>query len=160
MAITYDPSKVLSKIAPRKKLKKLLTRGAKLKRTALSFVKDIDFLDKKKITEVAIKTVKSYEQRLEATDKPKDIKKEIKKNPKLLMHRVENEVLLQITEGIKEKYRGEYYIWLPSDANEPDPEHQLKYGKKFQVGVGEMPGERYGCRCGMQILTSDTELNI
>jgi uncharacterized protein YunC (DUF1805 family) len=41
----------------------------------------------------------------------------------------------------------------------PDSQHQLLYGKKFKVGTGDkegnMPGERWGCMCGMKILDVD-----
>ena len=54
----------------------------------------------------------------------------------------------------------EFYRWMPSDAKNPDPEHQLLYGKIFRVGEGDkegnMPGERYGCRCGIEWLDSET----
>lgn len=148
---------MLKRIAPEKKIEKLLTGKVTLKKTALSFVDDIDFLDKKRVSEVALKTIKGYKERI-ALDKT--VKKEILNDPVFLLNRVQNEVVLQVSEGIKEKYDGEFYIWLPSDAEEPDPEHQLNYGEKFQIGVGEMPGERYGCRCGMEILTKDTKLEL
>ena len=42
---------------------------------------------------------------------------------------------------------------------EKGPEHQLLYGKIFKVGEGDkngnMPCERYGCKCGIEWLTSD-----
>lgn len=85
---------------------------------------------------------------------------EIKKNPKQLIQRVQNEIIFQVKERIKEKYDGEKYEWLPSDADEPDPEHQLLYGTIRTVGVGEMPGDRYGCKCGMRILTDEEKLNL
>lgn len=68
--------------------------------------------------------------------------------------------MFQVAGEIKDRYEGEFYIWLPSDAEEPDPEHQLNYGKKFQVGEGEMPGDRFGCRCGMEILVPETKLDL
>ena len=168
MSIVYDPKKMLSKIAPKKKVEKLLKRNVTLKKTALSFLDDAEFLDKKKVVDVALKTVNSYQERIAKAQADAGLEKsagrgvqdEISKNPKLLIQRVQNEIVLQITEEIKSKYEGEFYIWLPSDADEPDPEHQLNYGKTFQVGVGEMPGERIGCRCGMEILTNDEKLNL
>jgi len=123
----------------------------------LSFVDDIDFLDKKRVAEVALKTIKGYKKRIK---EDKTVKAEIVNDPAFLINRVQNEVVLQISEGIREKYDGEFYIWLPSDADEPDPEHQLNYGKRFQVGDGEQPGDRYGCRCGMEVLTKDTKLEL
>lgn len=157
MPFVYDPRKLLSRIAPNKKVEKLLSGKVSLKKTALSFVDDIDFIDKKRVSEVALKTIKGYKERIKDD---KTAKAEILADPANLINRVQNEVVLQISEGIKEKYDGEFYIWLPSDADEPDPEHQLNYGKKFQIGDGEMPGERYGCRCGMEILTKDNQLTL
>mgnify|MGYP007100049221 CR=1 FL=1 len=157
MSIVYDPKKLLKKIAPEAKVKRLLGKNVSLKKTALSFVDNIDFLNKKRVTEVALKTVKGYKSRIKAD---KSIKSDIVDDPAQLIQRVQNEVVLQIGSEIKKQYEGEFYIWLPSDAEEPDPEHQLNYGKKFEIGVGEMPGERYGCRCGMEILVQQTELEL
>lgn len=168
MPIIYDPRKMLSKIAPEKKVKRLLSSKVSLKKTALSFVDDIDFINRKRVTEVALKTVKGYQQRIAAAvvdagyDKAagREEKSQILDDPKQLIQRVQNEVVLQISAEIKDKYEGEQYEWLPSDAEEPDPEHQLNYGKVFTVGEGEMPGERYGCRCGMRILVKEDQLNL
>ena len=161
MSIVYDPTKLLKKIAPESKIEKLLTKNLTLKKAALSFIDDIDFLNKKNVTATALKVVKSYKARLKEDEgSKKELKDEIKADPALLIQRVQNEVLLQVKEGIKEKYSGEFYIWLPSDADEPDPEHQLNYGKKFQIGDGEMPQDRYGCRCGMEILVDEKTLEL
>lgn len=158
MTIKYDPTSELRKIAPESKIKKLVSKGSvSLKKSALSFVDAIDFLDKRAVSKVALKTIKGYKKRLkdEAVDKT-----ELLKDPRQLIQRVQNEVVFQIAESIKETYTGEKYEWLPSDADEPDPEHQLNYGKVFTVGEGEMPGDRYGCRCGMNILVKESKLNL
>lgn len=157
MTIRYFPEKLLAKIAPAKKVENLITSKAGLRKTALSFVNDIDFLDKKAIADVALKTIKGYKERIK--DDP-DVKADIVDDPVQLVQRVQNEVVFQVAQGIADKYDGEFYVWLPSDADEPDPEHQLNYGETFQIGVGEMPGDRYGCRCGMEILVKDKELNL
>jgi hypothetical protein len=155
--IKYEPSKLIKKIAPEKKLKKLLNKNLTLKKAALSFTSDADVLSKKSIERVALKTIKGYKARIK--DDP-SIKGELLADPKQLVQRVQNEVVTQIADEIKTKYNGEFYVWLPSDADEPDPEHQLNYGKTFQIGDGEMPGDRYGCKCGMQILVDDSSLDI
>lgn len=154
--IKYEPSKLLKKIAPKKKIEKLVSKNATLKKAALSFIDDIDFLDKKSIARVALNTIKGYKERI----KEGENKDEILGDPAQLVQRVQNEVVLQIGEEIRTKYDGEAYVWLPSDADEPDPEHQLNYGKTFQIGDGEQPGDRYGCRCGMQILVEDSSLDL
>lgn len=155
--IKYEPSKLLKKIAPQKKIERLLKSNLSLKKAALSFVSDFDFLDEKSISRVALKTIKGYKARVKEDP---DIKEDILSDPAQLVQRVQNEVVLQIADEIKDKYAGEFYVWLPSDADEPDPEHQLNYGKTFQVGDGEMPGDRFGCRCGMEILVDDNALNL
>lgn len=155
--IVYDPKALLTKIAPKSKIKKLLSDSFSLKKTALSFVNDIDFVSKKDISRIALKTIKGYKQRIKADP---DVKQDILKDPAQLVQRVQNEVITQVADEIKTKYAGEFYEWLPSDADEPDPEHQLNYGKTFQIGDGEMPGDRFGCRCGMRILVQDSSLKI
>jgi hypothetical protein len=157
LPIKYDPNELMQKVAPKKKIKKLLSKSVTLKKTALSFLSEIEFLDRKKITETALKVVKNYQSRIDAETAEK---KDLTKDPALLIHRVQNEIVLQVSDSIRENYRGEFYVWLPSDAEEPDPEHQLNYGKEFQIGVGEMPGERIGCRCGMQILVKENQLQL
>lgn len=157
MAIIYDPKKMLQKIAPETKIKKLLSGTVSLKKTALSFVDAVDFINKRSVSKVALKTIKSYKERIKADESQKS---EILDDPKLLINRVQNEVVFQISNEIKDTYGGEQYEWLPSDADEPDPEHQLNYGKVFTIGVGEMPGERIGCRCGMNILVKQTKLEL
>lgn len=157
MAIIYDPNSLIKKIAPPSKIEKLVSGRVSLKKAALNFVDAVDFIDKKKVSEVALKTIASYKARIKADESVKD---EVLNNPRQLIQRVQNEVIFQVANGIKDKYSGERYEWLPSDAEEPDPEHQLNYGKVFTIGEGEMPGERIGCRCGMNILVNETRLNL
>ncbi len=155
--VKFEPDKLLAKIAPESKIKKLLKSNLSLKKTALSFVNDIEFLDKKQIMNTALKVIKGYKQRVKDDPEVEDV---IKKDPAQLIQRVQNEVILQIGQAIKDKYHGESYIWLPSDADEPRPEHQLNYGQEFQIGDGEMPGDEWGCRCGMQILVDGSSLEL
>ncbi len=155
--IKYEPDKLLAKIAPKTKIKKLLKGNISLKKTALSFVDDVDFINKKNVADTALKVIKGYKERIKEDP---DLEDAIKANPAQLIQRVQNEVILQIADSIKDKYDGERYIWLPSDADEPRPEHQLNYGSEFTIGDGEMPGDEYGCRCGMQILVADTQLDL
>lgn len=155
--IVYDPSKMLKKIAPVSKIKRLLKGNLSLKKAALNFVDAVDFIDKKSVSSVALKVVKNYKARVEADDATKS---ELLADPKLLIQRVQNEVITQISAEIKTNYEGEQYEWLPSSADEPDPEHQLNYGKIFTVGDGEFPGDRYGCQCGANILVKESDLDL
>lgn len=168
MSIVYDPKKLLRKIAPERKIERLVSSRLTLKKAALSFVDSIDFIDKSRVAEVALKTIKAYQLREAAAvvkagldrSAGREEREAIVDDPKQLVQRVENEVVLQVSQGIKKQYAGKTYTWLPSDAEEPDPEHQLNYGKVFTIGDGEMPGERYGCRCGMEIHTDETQLKL
>lgn len=125
---------------------------------------DIDFISKKTIEKVALKTVKQYKKRFK-NEKESGLSASAAKeaalaDKKLMVNRVQSAIVLEVSQEIKKEYLGEFYIWLPSNAQEPDPEHQLNYGSTFQVGKGEMPGERYGCLCGMDILVKGTKLDI
>lgn len=157
MSIKYEPSKILRKIAPEKKIEKAVSSRLSLKKAALRFSAEFDFLDTKAIERVALKTIKGYKQRVKEDP---DLKAGLVDDPAQLVQRVQNEVVLQIGNEIKDQYAGEFYTWLPSDAEEPDPEHQLNYGKKFQIGDGEQPGDRIGCRCGMEILVDGSQLEL
>lgn len=165
MSITYDPKQMLKEIAPDSKIKKLVSRRLDFKRAALSFIDDISFIDKKAVANVTLKTLKNYRQRrdaemAESKASGKELESELAQSPMQLIQRVQNEVIFQVSQEIKSNYEGEQYEWLPSDADEPDPEHQLNYGKVFTIGDGEMPGERYGCKCGMRILVKESELKL
>lgn len=165
MAIVYDPKQMLKNVAPDAKIKRMVSKRLDFKRAALGFIDGIPFIDKKAVANVALKTLKSFRQRRDAEAAIKkadgqDLEKELVQSPMQLIQRVQNEVIFQVSQGIKEQYRGEQYEWLPSDADEPDPEHQLNYGKIFTIGEGEMPGERIGCKCGMRILVKDSELKL
>ena len=174
--IIYDPGKMLKRIAPDAKIKRLVSGKVSLKRTALAFVdaaadKDVGVLNKKAITDVANKTVRGYQERIaKATvaagfDRAagSEVKEVILDDPKQLIQRVQNEIVLQVSAKIREQYGDEEAEWLPSEANEPDPEHALNYGKTFKISEGingEIPGERIGCLCGMRILTKQTRLDL
>lgn len=162
MSILVDPTAILEKALPKKRLEKILNkRTLTIKQSALKISAGLP-IDKEAVVDTALNVVASYRQRLKELD-PTDARLEkqaITKDPKLLVNRVQNAVVFQISEKIKENYAGQRYKWLPSDANEQDPEHALNYGKIFVVGEGEMPGERYGCRCAIEILTDEDELDL
>ena len=162
--ITFDPTELLKKYVPENKIKKLLTQKLTLNKTMLSMFSDMEFVTKKEMTNVVLKAVKQYKKKyagLIKEDVPKtEAIAETLNEKKMLVNRVQDTVVFQISQSVKENYEGEYYKWLPSDAEIPDPLHQLKYGKTFQIGDGEQPGDRFGCRCGMEILTKEKNLVI
>jgi hypothetical protein len=78
--IKYDPAQLLRKIAPEKKVTKLVSKNAGLKKSALSFVDDIDFISRKEVTTVALKVLKNYKERIKDDE---TIKKDLISDPKL-----------------------------------------------------------------------------
>lgn len=164
MSIIFDPRNMLKKIAPVRKVEKILSGRVTVKKTALSFLDDVEGIDKKQVLDVALKTVKSYKARIKATEEAAgEIKAEIVDDPKLLINRVQNEIVFQMHEGIRRNYRGQRARWLPSDADEPRPEHQLNYGKEYIIGEGINgiePGDEYGCKCGVEILDETGQLDL
>lgn len=164
MSIIFDPRNMLKKIAPLKKVEKILSGRVTVKRTALRFLDDAEGIDKDQVLDVALKTVKGYKARIKAADDDaKEIKAEIVDDPKQLIQRVQNEIVFQMHQGIQRNYKGRKAIWLPSDADEPRPEHQLNYGKEYIIGEGINgiePGDEYGCKCGIEILTEETQLDL
>lgn len=164
MTIKYRPDDMLRKIAPKAKVDKLVSGRLTLNKAVLSQLADADFLSKKALERTALRTLKQYKARYQdekdsglSTSEALD---EATNDNKLMINRVQNTVVNEVAKEIKDQYRGEYYTWLPSDAVTPDPLHSLNYGKRFQIGKGEMPGDRYGCRCGMAILVDETKLDL
>lgn len=154
---------MLKKIASESKIKRMVSGRFSLKRAVLSTIGSEDFpIDKNSVAKVASKTLKSYKSRIKASDED-ELSEEIRKNPKQLIQRVQNEVIYQVHDSIKDRYKGKRARWLPSDADEPRPEHQLNYGKIYIIGEGingVEPGDEYGCKCGVEILTDETKLDI
>lgn len=162
--IRYHPLELLRKIAPAQKVERLVSSRLTLNRAVLSMFDDIDFLSKDVLTRTALRTIREYKQRFQQEKEegtpPAQAKEDAVNDKRLLVNRVQNSVIQQVAGEIKDQYSGEYYKWLPSTADEPDPLHQLKYGKKYQIGKGEMPGDRWGCKCGMQILVKESKLEL
>lgn len=164
MAIRYLPSNVLRRMANKKRVEKLVKNNLTLNRAAFNSLAASNILPKKKLEEIAIKVIRSYrssygDERKLGVSKTEALETALN-DKKLMVQRVQNASLNEITSEIKSQYAGEFYEWLPSDAEEPDPLHQLNYGKRFRLGKGEAPGDRYGCKCGMNILVDETELEL
>jgi len=155
----FDPRSMLKKIAPRSKIKRMISSRLGVKRTALAIVdaaaeSEIGLIDKKKVLDVALKTIAGYEKRIqEATTTA--IRDAILDDPKQLIQRIQNEFVFQAQQKLQAQYKGQRARWLPSSAEEPDPLHQKNYGKEYIIGEGidgEEPGDRFGCQCGVEIL--------
>lgn len=163
--IRYSPLKLLKKVAPERLVKRMTTKNLSLNRATLKSLSGAaDILGRKKLEKVALKVIRQYRKKYsdlrEEGESVTEARDTSLNGSVLMVQRVQNEIVFEIKEEIKHTYRGEMYEWLPSDADEPDPEHQLNYGKRFTIGKGEMPGDRPGCRCGMRILVEEEELDL
>lgn len=162
MPVNVAPRLIAKKLLPKKTAQKLVTNKLSLNKAAVTMLSKSGLLGKKKVEEVALKVIKEYRQSFkddvaEGASKA-DALDQTLNDKKLLVQRVQDTATREVTKEVKKVYRGERYIWLPSQAETPDPLHQLNYGKKFWVGKGEMPGDRWGCQCAMRILVDEDEL--
>jgi len=164
LAIRYEPEKILKKMASKKKIESLITDRLTLNRAVLNSLNETGILGKKQLEFVGLNVARKYRDKAdELTDEgltKKESREEVLENKRLLVQRIQNATVYEITQTIKRKYAGEFYIWLKSTAENPDHKHKRKYGKKYVVGRGEMPGDRYGCQCGMEILVKAKRLNL
>lgn len=154
MAIDYRPAEIIKKSLSKSKIKKLVGKDFSLNKLALKTINTQGIIPKKQLSQVTLKVLKSYKKRFENGESKEEI------GIDLLAERLQNTAMKETTDVVTDAYYGEFYEWLPSDSETPDPEHQLKYGEIFQIGKGEMPQDRYGCKCGMRILTDDETLDL
>ena len=162
MAIRYEPKKLLAKMAPDGTIEKLVTRKAGVNKIIVRSLARTGILSPKELESIALKVAKDYKARIaeEIADgaTPADAFDDGTNGQRLLINRVQNATVAEVTKRVQEKYDGERYVWLPSTAATPRAEHVRKYGKKYRLGRGEKPGDAYGCQCGMKILVDETRL--
>ena len=139
----------------------LLTQRMTFRQAAMQAILKATGISKRKVNATVYKVLDEYDKKAEKLEAEgvEAFRKDAINNEKLLRQRVEMLVLYNEVKEQKEEHAGEYYRWLPSESKVPDPEHQLLYGKIFKVGEGDkngnMPCERYGCKCGIEWLTLD-----
>lgn len=179
MSIIFDPKSMLRKVAPRAKIKRMVTSRMGLKRTILANIgTDLIPIDNGSMAKVARATLLGYKERIAKAQVEAGFEKSagtavkaaLLDDPRQLIQRVQNEVIFQVHQGIQKKYSGKRARWLPSDAEEPRPNHALAYGKEYIIGEGlpvgddgdtVEPGDEWGCQCGIEILdTDETQLDL
>lgn len=164
MAIRFHPREFAKKLAPKKTIEKLVRGNLTVNRAAATMLQNSGILKKKTLEEVAIKVIRGYKEKYsdlrDVGASVAEAKDEALNGKKLLVDRVQSAATHEVSKQVKKEYRGEFYTWLPSDADEPDPIHALNYGETFQLGKGEAPGDRYGCQCGMEIQVDETRLSL
>lgn len=158
----FRPDDFKKKVLPRGFLSEnLLKNGMTLKKKAMQALIFAN-VGEDQLQKTVLKVANLYENKVDnllANGIPKTKANILAKNgEKLLRQRIESLVIYSEVQKIKKDNKGKYYEWLPSGADEPSPQHQLLYGKTFLMGEGDnegnIPGERYGCDCGMKILTN------
>ncbi len=143
-------------------VEKLVTPSLTVNRAALNAIATSGVLGKKELEFVALGVLRDYRERaLNLEDEgltKSDARGEVLDDKSLLVNRIQNATVAAITEKVQEQYHGEFYTWTKSSAATPDKEHMKKYGKRYQLGKGEKPGDRYGCKCGMDIHVKESRL--
>lgn len=155
----FWPDRYLKRVVPKGVVKHgLLNSNLKIKQSYLKAIILATAVDQKALTAQVYNVVEAYriKEKQLMDDGVRAFKKEALNGQALLETRINNFLVFTEVQEIKCKYQGRNYRWLPSSAEEADPQHQLLYGKIFLVGAGDkdgyMPGERWGCKCGIEIL--------
>ena len=138
----------------------LKKKNLTLKQNAMQALILATSFSKREINSTVAKVADIYQQKIDdLSDEgiPKAKASVIAKSgEKLLKQRIAGLVIFDAVQQIKAENENDFYDWLPSASDTPDPEHALLYGKRFKVGEGDkegnMPMERYGCNCGMRII--------
>ena len=162
MGQRFDPQTWLKRVFPKGIEKSgLLNDKLEIKKTYLKALVRATAVSQRKLTQEIYKTVDFYlekEERLKAQG-VRAFKQEALNGQALLTERIKNFLVYSEVQAQKKAHKGRMYRWLPSSAEEPDPEHQLLYGKVFREGEGDkdghMPGERWGCQCGIEWLDDE-----
>jgi hypothetical protein len=157
------PETILKKSLPNNFFEQnLLTKDFSLKKKAMQALILATTATKREINASVLKVADIYQSKIDdLTDEglPKAKATVIAKaGESLLKQRIAGLVIFDAVEVIKKNNEGEKYRWLASSSENPDPQHQLLYGKIFNVGEGDqegnMPMERFGCNCGIEILSN------
>lgn len=167
MGTRFDPADWLARVLPKNFEKSgLLSENLSIKQRYLKALVRATSLSGKEITEEVYKMVDFYEKK-EAELKAAGVrayKQEALNGQALLKQRIKNMLVFTEVQEQRKAHKGQWYRWLPSNATTPDPEHALLYGKIFREGTGDkqgnMPGERYGCQCGIEWLDSEEQKQI
>lgn len=162
MGTRFDPADWLARVLPKNFEKSgLLSENLSIKQKYLKALVRATSLSGKEITEKVYKMVDFYEKK-EAELKAAGVrayKQEALNGQALLKQRIKNMLVYTEVQEQRKAHKGQWYRWLLSNAQTPDPEHALLYGKIFLEGTGDkqgnMPGERYGCQCGIEWLDGD-----
>ena len=166
MSIIFLPTEFIDRVAKMRDFKRLMTRDMSLNRTVMRMIAQASGVPQTVLNKAAAKVIRNYKRNVreevrEGSSKG-DAVSDVVNDSRMLVQRVTNTIIQETSAQLKTDYRGERYRWLPSDANEPRPEHQAKYGRVFVLGRGEAPQDAYGCLCGMEILvdTGDEDEQI
>lgn len=159
MGDKFYPDRFLKQVMPKSFYSQnLVDKDFDLKKNALKAINRARTITGRPIDTTVYNVLSQYEQKYKGLiaegESSTQAFNEAVNNSALLRQRIEQAVVYDEIQNLKTQHAGEFYRWLPSSAANPDPEHQLLYGKIFRVGDGDkngnMPGERSGCQCGIE----------
>lgn len=151
----FLPDRFLSDVLPPHFwTRKILTRELDPKKTVMRAIVSATIVSKRDLNETYARAIGFYDTKIAKlkNDGVRAYKSQALDNERLLKSRIANLIIWNEVQEIKKENKGRRYRWLPSSAKEPRADHQLRYGQVFTVGDGEMPGEAYGCQCGIEWL--------
>ena len=166
----FYPKEFLKKVLPKGFWRKELLNKFEIKKEYLRALTTSKAINGRKIKASIYRTIAEYENKykslivaaggnLTKSKAYNEAYNEAVKEEALVKQRIENAVVYDEVQELKKEHAGANYRWLPSDAQKARPQHQLLYGKIFKVGEGDsngnMPGEDYGCRCGLEFLDEE-----
>lgn len=153
----FLPDRFLSETLPKNFWRrKLLERNNDPKKAIMKQIVRATVVTNRKLDETYTNAIDFYNNKMQRLkdEGVRAYKSEALDNERLLKQRIANLITYNEVQALKKEHKGKRYRWLPSGALNPDPEHQLLYGQIFNVGEGDkdgnMPGERYGCQCGIE----------
>lgn len=156
MSEVFYPRDYAKKVLPKGFWRRTLTNNKfGMKRQSLKALTTARAIDGRAIKETIYNTLEEYELKYRALRKEgvssHDAFSEAVNDEALLKQRIENAVVYDKVQDLRVKYKGKRFRWLPSGAKVPRAEHQLKYGKIYNVDdVEYLPGEEWGCDCGAE----------
>ena len=142
-------------------VKKILRNSGGAKKGALLELKiyaDLYGLDANELIYRFEKNIDFYNKEYKTNNPDLSTKQRASAQQAALVKSFENTVITSDLENFQKQNIDKLFRWLPSGAKQPDDRHMQFYGKTYAVANppdGELPGQRPGCQCGLELLQDE-----
>ena len=142
-------------------VKKILRNSGGAKKGALLELKiyaDLYGLDANELIYRFEKNIDFYNKEYKTNNPDLSTKQRASAQQAALVKSFENTVITSDLENFQKQNIDKLFRWLPSGAKQPDDRHMQFYGKTYAVANppdGELPGQRPGCQCGLELLDEE-----